>query len=98
MEHPLIEGVQFRQLRLLSTAPVWAIVINNFCFHYIVYVLMAWLPTYFEKALKMDMSQAAFMNQLPYLVMFVFSNVGGIIADRLIGRMVRYLIDVSTIN
>eukprot|EP00242_Pyramimonas_sp_CCMP2087_P006381 CAMPEP_0198206246 /NCGR_PEP_ID=MMETSP1445-20131203/9780_1 /TAXON_ID=36898 /ORGANISM="Pyramimonas sp., Strain CCMP2087" /LENGTH=435 /DNA_ID=CAMNT_0043878865 /DNA_START=328 /DNA_END=1635 /DNA_ORIENTATION=+ len=74
-------------LRLLSTAPVWAIVINNFCFHYIVYVLMAWLPTYFEKALKMDMSQAAFMNQLPYLVMFVFSNVGGIIADRLIGRM-----------
>ena len=28
---------------------VWAIVINNFTFHYAFYVVMNWLPTYFDK-------------------------------------------------
>eukprot|EP00854_Cymbomonas_tetramitiformis_P008974 gene8974-10629_t len=36
-------------MRLLSTPAIWALIVNNFAFHYIIYVLMAWLPTYFEK-------------------------------------------------
>lgn len=28
---------------------VWAIVVNNFTFHYAFYVVMNWLPTYFDK-------------------------------------------------
>jgi len=74
-------------MRLLTTPAIWAIIINNFAFHYIVYVLMAWLPTYYEKGLKMEMSRAGLMNLLPFFVMFVFSNVSGMVADRLIGRM-----------
>jgi hypothetical protein len=33
---------------LLSPA-VWAIVANNFAFHYAFYVVMNWLPTYFNR-------------------------------------------------
>lgn len=33
---------------LLSPA-VWAIVVNNFAFHYAFYVVMNWLPTYFNR-------------------------------------------------
>lgn len=35
--------------RLLSSAAVWAIVVNNFAFHYAFYLVMNWLPTYFNR-------------------------------------------------
>ncbi|EXB40418.1 hypothetical protein L484_013721 [Morus notabilis] len=36
--------------RIIGSMPVWAIVVNNFTFHNALYVLMNWLPTYFEQA------------------------------------------------
>ncbi len=36
--------------RLLGHPAVWAILVNNFTFHYAFYVVMNWLPTYFDKA------------------------------------------------
>ncbi len=35
--------------RMLGSSAVWAIVVNNFSFHYAFYVVMNWLPTYFTK-------------------------------------------------
>lgn len=37
---------------MLRSPAVWAIVSTNFAFHYAVYVLMNWLPTYYEKHLN----------------------------------------------
>ncbi|KAG6409469.1 hypothetical protein SASPL_127509 [Salvia splendens] len=34
--------------KIMLSLPIWAIVVNNFTFHYALYVLMNWLPTYFE--------------------------------------------------
>ena len=34
---------------MLTQPAVWAIIINNFTFHYAFYVVMNWLPTYFDK-------------------------------------------------
>lgn len=39
--------------RIIGSIPVWAIVANNFTFHYALYVLMNWLPTYFEQGLQL---------------------------------------------
>lgn len=36
-------------LRMLRHRAVWAIILNNFTFHYAFYVVMNWLPTYFDK-------------------------------------------------
>ena len=35
--------------RILGHRAVWAILVNNFTFHYAFYVVMNWLPTYFDK-------------------------------------------------
>lgn len=35
--------------RMLLHPAVWAIVVNNYTFHYAFYVVMNWLPTYFEQ-------------------------------------------------
>eukprot|EP00898_Chlorokybus_atmophyticus_P000316 jgi/Chlat1/1285/Chrsp117S01703 len=70
--------------RLLSSPPVWAIIINNFVFHYAFYVLMSWMPTYFEQGLHARLASMGPFKMLPYFMMFVFSNVGGVVADHLI--------------
>lgn len=35
--------------RMMASPAVWAIVVNNFSFHYAFYVVMNWLPTYFNQ-------------------------------------------------
>lgn len=75
-------------LKILTSLPVWAIVVNNFTFHYALYVLMNWLPTYFELGLKLSLHDMGSSKMMPYLNMFIFSNIGGVVADYLItGRI-----------
>ncbi|KAH7279585.1 hypothetical protein KP509_37G025200 [Ceratopteris richardii] len=73
---------------IMSSLPVWAIVVNNFTFHYALYVLMNWLPTYFSEGLRVSLESLGMSKTVPYLNMFIFSNVGGVLADHLIvGRI-----------
>ncbi|KAI0527052.1 hypothetical protein KFK09_002648 [Dendrobium nobile] len=74
--------------KMIFSMPVWAIVVNNFTFHYALYVLMNWLPTYFELGLQLSLQEMGSSKMLPYLNMFLFSNIGGVIADRLITRRI----------
>lgn len=71
---------------LLRSMAVWAIVVNNFTFHYAFYVLMNWLPTYFEQGLHAPLAHMGAAATIPYLLMFLALNAGGVLADRLIGR------------
>ncbi|GFQ00445.1 probable anion transporter 6 [Phtheirospermum japonicum] len=74
--------------RIFLSLPIWAIVVNNFTFHYGLYVLMNWLPTYFELGLGHSLQEMGSSKMMPYLNMFVFSNIGGVIADHLITRRI----------
>ncbi|KAJ8774494.1 hypothetical protein K2173_016940 [Erythroxylum novogranatense] len=74
--------------RIMMSLPIWAIVANNFTFHYALYVLMNWLPTYFEQGLQLSLQEMGSSKMLPYLNMFVFSNIGGVIADHLITKRI----------
>ncbi|MQL78112.1 hypothetical protein Taro_010532 [Colocasia esculenta] len=74
--------------KMFFSLPIWAIVVNNFTFHYALYVLMNWLPTYFELGLEISLQEMGSSKMLPYLTMFVFSNIGGWIADFLITRRI----------
>lgn len=73
---------------ILVSLPVWAIVVNNFTFHYALYVLMNWLPTYFVQGLQLSLQEMGSSKMMPYLNMFLFSNIGGVIADYLITRRI----------
>jgi hypothetical protein len=71
---------------MLRSPAVWAIVANNFAFHYAFYVVMNWMPTYFSAVLKRDLSDLGPIKALPYLAMFLTSNAGGWAGDWLINR------------
>ncbi|XP_057965659.1 probable anion transporter 5 [Malania oleifera] len=74
--------------RIIFSLPVWAIVVNNFTFHYALYVLMNWLPTYFEQGLQLSLQDMGSSKMMPYFNMFIFSNIGGVVADYFITRRI----------
>ncbi|GKV15542.1 hypothetical protein SLEP1_g26324 [Rubroshorea leprosula] len=74
--------------RIFISLPVWAIVVNNFTFHYALYVLMNWLPTYFEQGLQLSLQEMGSSKMMPYLNMFIFSNIGGVVADHFITKRI----------
>jgi ACS family sodium-dependent inorganic phosphate cotransporter len=62
--------------------------VNGFCSAWTLYVLLAWLPSYFRKVHDMNVLNAGFYSAAPWLTMFLFVNLGGWIADGMIRRQV----------
>ncbi len=74
-------------LRVFLKLPaVWAIVVAHFCNNWSLYVLLSWLPTFVNKGLGVDYSAVGWFTMIPHLTAFVFLNVAGGVADRLIHR------------
>lgn len=86
--HRAESGSKIPWKKILTSLPVWAIVVNNFTFHYALYVLMNWLPTYFELGLKLSLREMGSSKMMPYLNMFVFSNIGGMAADHFVAKRI----------
>lgn len=71
--------------RLFSSSAVWALIINHFCSNWSLYMLLAWLPSYF-KAQGLGMSSVGLFAAAPWLTMFAVVNVAAWLADRMIQR------------
>ncbi|PSC75289.1 putative anion transporter 5 [Micractinium conductrix] len=69
---------------MLLHPAVWAIIFNNYTFHYAFYVVMNWAPTYFDKVLHASLASLGAVKTLPYLLMFAASNAGGWAGDYII--------------
>jgi hypothetical protein len=48
-----------------SSRPVWAVTVAHFCFNWGYYTLLAWLPSYFEAALGLDVRESSFLTLIP---------------------------------
>ena len=82
--HDLPPGVPWK--RLLSERAVWALMTSHFCVNWIMYTLLAWMPSYFRTTLGVSITGAALYAAAPYLVSFACAVGGGWIADRLLGQ------------
>lgn len=69
---------------LLSSTPVWAIIVAHFCNNWSLYVLLSWLPTFVNQGLGVDYAAVGWVTMIPHLASFLFLNVAGNVADRLI--------------
>ncbi len=75
---PVPWGLFFR------TPAIWALVINHFCSNWVLYMLLAWLPSYFRSTMDMSIINAGIFSAAPWLTMFVVGSLGGILADKLV--------------
>ena len=88
--------------RILTTPAVWAIVINHFCGNWLLYVLLAWLPSYFKTTFGVSIANAGLLSAAPWLASFVMGNFAGHLSDWMINRgrsptFVRKLIQVTSL-
>ena len=86
--------------RILSSAPVWAIFACHFANNWTLYLMLAWLPSYFKSTFGLSLTNAGLLSAAPWLVTFVMANVSGILADNMLsaGRsatLVRKLLQVG---
>lgn len=68
----------------LRRGPVWAIIVAHFCNNWSLYVLLTWLPTFVNRGLGVEFASVGWVSMIPHISSFVFLNVAGNIADRLI--------------
>jgi len=93
-EHELLRTVQVatyvparvRLRRLLLRRAVAGIVVGQLGFAWSLYVLMAWLPSYFRDVHGLSITHSGLFSAAPWLTMFAFSNVAGSVADWMIQR------------
>lgn len=71
---------------LLALPPVWALIVNHFCSNWGLYMLLAWLPSYFRRAQGFSIEYAGLYSAAPWLIMFLTINLSGWIADALSRR------------
>ncbi|KAG2588589.1 probable anion transporter 4, chloroplastic [Panicum virgatum] len=71
---------------ILSKAPVWALIISHFCHNWGTFILLTWMPTYYNQVLKFNLTESGLLCVLPWLTMAVFANIGGWIADTLVQK------------
>jgi len=69
---------------LLRQPGVWAIVINHFCHNWTLYLLLAWLPSYFKATFGVSLASAGLLSAAPWLVSFLVANVAGALGDALL--------------
>lgn len=72
--------------RLLRAPAVWAIVVGHFSTNWSLYVLLAWLPSYFKSTFHVSLAYAGLLSAAPSLATFIMANVAGVIADRMLRR------------
>ena len=72
--------------RIFRTPAVWALIVNHFCSNWTLYLLLAWLPSYFRTAQGLSITGAGLFSAAPWLTMLVMTNIAGWVADALVKR------------
>eukprot|EP00889_Picochlorum_renovo_P000158 jgi/Picre1/27188/NNA_000157.t1 len=72
--------------KFLRSPPVWAVIVAHFCYNWGYYTLLAWLPSYFEMALGLNVEKSSLLTLIPYIAMTFMTPFVGPVADGLAAR------------
>lgn len=72
---------------ILTRVEVWAIIICHFCHNWGTFILLTWMPTYYNQVLGLDLMKSGFFSVLPWISMSIAANLGGWIADGLVPKL-----------
>ena len=72
--------------KFLRSAPVWAVIVAHFCYNWGYYTLLAWLPSYFDMALGLNVEKSSLLTLIPYIAMTIMTPFVGPVADGLVSK------------
>ncbi|KAL5580829.1 hypothetical protein UlMin_013271 [Ulmus minor] len=70
--------------RLLSKMPTWSLIVANAMHSWGFFVILSWMPVYFNYVYHADLRQAAWYSAVPWSVMAIMGYFGGLWSDMLI--------------
>uniref|UniRef100_A0A3B4BM01 Sialin n=1 Tax=Periophthalmus magnuspinnatus TaxID=409849 RepID=A0A3B4BM01_9GOBI len=73
---------------MVTSVPLWAIIITQMCSNWSYYTLLTSLPAYMDNILHFDLQSNGSLSALPYLGGWLFSSLSGVAADLLIEKRV----------
>ncbi|XP_059148786.1 uncharacterized transporter slc-17.2-like [Physella acuta] len=68
-------------LKIVTSLPVWAIIVANVTSDWGAYTLLTNIPTYINEVLKFDITDNGAVSALPYILFWLVINIGGWVAD-----------------
>ncbi|GFO16205.1 vesicular glutamate transporter 2 [Plakobranchus ocellatus] len=68
-------------LSMITSGPLWAVIIAHMSNNYLNYTLLTSLPTFMKESLNFDVKENGALSALPYVCQFVGSIVVGHVAD-----------------
>lgn len=69
--------------KIATSLPVWATVITHTCANWITYTFLTNMPAYMKEVLKFDIKSNGFLSAVPYLGMWSFIVMSGVVSDAL---------------
>jgi len=81
---PAVERSPVPWGQLFRLGAFWALIVNHFCSNWVLYIFLAWLPSYFRDVQGLSISGAGIYSAAPWLTMFLMTNVSAWIADRML--------------
>ncbi|CAL1157302.1 unnamed protein product [Cladocopium goreaui] len=71
---------------ILSTPPLWGVVVAHFCHDFGGYALLTWTPTYLNKAMGYDLTGSSELTVIPSVCAVAVAAMAGTAADHLHGN------------
>lgn len=68
---------------MLTSRPVWAVIIGNVCNDWGLYTILICLPIFLMDIMKFDIQTMGFIASLPFLLKAIVGPLGGVVADLL---------------
>lgn len=60
---------------------VWGATLAYFCYNYVFYLLLTWLPTYLANGRGFTLVKSGYMTAIPWMVAIITYPLGGVLAD-----------------
>ncbi|MBM4761281.1 MFS transporter [Bacillus sp. B15-48] len=76
-----VAGPTLTSKQVYGSLAVWGATIAYFCYNYVFYLLLTWLPTYFAAGRNLSLAEAGYATMFPYLVAVFTYPIGGMLAD-----------------
>ena len=74
-------AASFTAKQIFSVPSVWFAIFSYFCFNYVFYLLLTWLPTYLAVGRGFTLVKSGMFTVIPYVVAMFTYPLGGVLAD-----------------
>jgi len=83
---PESERLRLSWKKLLTSPNVWYVCAMYFCYGYVLWIFLSWLPSYFSEVRGFSLVKSGIFTSIPLLAGTITNSLGGWLSDRLFVR------------